>query len=83
MVTLTKEQMKNIVSIVNSNDSTDFNELTNHYNNLLGCDVSYLEGDDFLLQLLDKIMLFLILERKNMSETTLQNVLEYIKNNLQ
>jgi glutamate 5-kinase len=83
MASLTKEQMKNIVSIVNSNDSTDFNELTNHYNSLLGCDVSYLEGDDFLLQLLDKIMLFLILERKNMSEKTLENVLGYIKENLQ
>ena len=83
MVTLSKEQMKNIVVILNENESTDFDELSNNYNNLLGCDVSYLEGDDFLVRVLEKVMLFLILERKNMSEKTLQNVLEYIKNNLQ
>lgn len=82
---LTKDQMKSIVWILNNleNSNAIENGLKIELDNLFGCDVSYLDGDDYLQQLVDKIMLFLIKERNNMSEKTYENVITYIKENLQ
>ena len=78
---LTKEQMKSIVWIVNNLENPN-DRLKIELDNLFGCDVSYLDGDEYLTDLLNYIMIFLIKEKQNMSETTYNNVVEYIKEHL-